>query len=99
MSLPQRPVQTNTNNDVLNTRSAMPNKSINSINENSFSMSRVLYSNTINTLNQQTQNDLQYKKFYGEKNRDASVRVIRMSPPKLKATSEVTIPRELDAIT
>ena len=36
MSLPQRPVQTNINNDVLNTRSAMPNKSINSINENSF---------------------------------------------------------------
>ena len=72
MSIPQRPVQTNINNDVLNTRSAMPNKSINSINENSFSMSRVLYSNTINTLNQQTQNDLQYKKFYGEKNRDAS---------------------------
>ena len=57
------------NNGILNTIKAMPQKEINGDNENTFSMNRELYSNTINA-NLNLGNN---KKWYGNSsNRDAS---------------------------
>ena len=57
------------NNGILNTIKAMPQKEINGDNENTFSMNRELYSNTINA-NLNVGNN---KKWYGNSsNRDAS---------------------------
>ena len=72
MSLAQRPLPNSTNNDVLTGRGSMPNKSLYSVNENRFSMGRVLYTKTVNTLVQNTPSTVQEKKFYGMRNSDAS---------------------------
>jgi hypothetical protein len=73
MSLAQRPLPESTNNDVLSGRGSMPNKSLYSVNESRFSMGRVLYTKTINTLVQNTPSTVQEKKFYGGmRNSDAS---------------------------
>jgi hypothetical protein len=65
------PVPTNLNNSMLSGISAMPQKSATSLNENTFSMNRLLFSKTIRTYNNtQTVNA---KTFYGGgSNRDAS---------------------------
>lgn len=72
MSLAQRPLPNSTNNDELTGRGSMPNKSLYSVNENRFSMGRVLYTKTVNTLVQNTPSTVQEKKFYGMRNSDAS---------------------------
>jgi hypothetical protein len=53
-------------------KSAMPQKSATSLNENHFSMNRVLYTKTIGTYTSQTASTIKAKTFYGENNRDAS---------------------------
>ena len=72
MSLSQTPIKENINNSVLNGRSAMPQKGIHSNNDNRFSMNRVLYSKTINTETEKTNDVIKQKQFYGMNNRDAS---------------------------
>jgi hypothetical protein len=62
----------NINNSVLKGRSAMPQKAPTSINENKFSMNRVLYSKTIASVMSETADILKGKQFYGPRNRDAS---------------------------
>jgi hypothetical protein len=62
----------NMNNSVLQGRSAMPQKSSTSINENRFSMNRVLYSKTIASVISETADVMKEKQYYGPRNRDAS---------------------------
>ena len=62
----------NMNNSVLQGRSAMPQKSSTSINENRFSMNRVLYSKTISSVISETADVIKEKQYYGPRNRDAS---------------------------
>jgi hypothetical protein len=77
MSLPQKPIIENINNSIQNGRSAMPQKALTSTNENPFSMNRVLYSKTIRTITNQTNDTIKEKHFYGENNRDASSVIAR----------------------
>lgn len=72
MSMPNKPVLENINNSVLSGRSAMPQKAQTSANENQFSMNRVIYAKTINSLLAETVETNQQKHFYGGKNHDAS---------------------------
>lgn len=62
----------NMNNSVLKGRSAMPQKAPTSINENRFSMNRVLYSKTIASVISETADVIKEKQYYGPRNRDAS---------------------------
>lgn len=59
----------NINNSILSGRSAMPQKAATSLNENNFSMNRVLFAKTIKT---ETLDTIKTKHFFGERNRDAS---------------------------
>ena len=60
------------NNSILGGRSAMPLKATTSLNENNFSMNRVLFAKTINAVEAQTADTLKAKQFFGDRNRDAS---------------------------
>ena len=67
----------NINNSVLNGRSAMPQKSVTSITENKFSMNRVLYTKTIESVTSETADIKKEKQYYGPRNRDASAVIQR----------------------
>lgn len=77
MSLSQRPIIENINNSVKKEQGAMPQKALTSTNENPFSMNRVLYSRTINTILKDTNEITREKQYYGERNRDASSVIAR----------------------
>jgi hypothetical protein len=72
MSTTNTPIIKSLNNDVLSTKESMPNKSPYSVNENRFSMGRFLYSKTINTVVNETPENVKEKRFYGMRNSDAS---------------------------
>lgn len=63
MSLSQKPIIENINNSVQNGRSAMPQKALTSTNENRFSMNRVIYSKTIGTITNQTNDTIKENTF------------------------------------
>lgn len=67
----------NINNSVLSGRSAMPQKASTTLNENQFSMNRVLYTKTITAVMSETAVNLKEKQFYGPRNRDASAVIQR----------------------
>ena len=74
MSLSNKPILVNINNSVIAGRSAMPQKANTSVNENQFSMNRVIYAKTINSLMSTT---IKEKHFYGVKSNDASLVIQR----------------------
>lgn len=72
MSLSDRPKPDNINNSVLSSKGAMPQKSLLSVNENPFSMNRVLYSRTVQTYTKEDNTIKKEKHYYGNRNSDAS---------------------------